>query len=66
MSTEHYRKKTELISEEPAPKAILSTTNPALTALVLNRKPRDEKLLTADITDSESEGASSYPATGSG
>jgi hypothetical protein len=57
---------TEVISEGPAPKAILSITNPARTSLVLNRDLRDEKLVTADITDCESEGASSYLTTGSG
>jgi hypothetical protein len=53
---------TEMFSEEPAPKAILSTT----TVLVLNRDLRDEKLVAADITDRESEGTSSYLTTGSG
>jgi hypothetical protein len=53
---------TVMFSEEPAPKAILSTT----TVLVLNRDLRDEKLVTADITDRQSEGASHYLTIGSG
>lgn len=40
--------------------------NPAWTALILNQDLRDQKLVAADITDSESEGAGSYPMTGSG